>query len=93
MGFKIANSGDCQKSQFRCTSNFGTRLGGSVASKRVSKPMVFKMASSVDFPNSQIWCASNLVPVWVFPIHASHEEFLRIYSRSSGDPFLANSPS
>ena len=33
MGFKIASSGDCQNSQFWCTSNFGTRLGGSLAPK------------------------------------------------------------
>ena len=48
-GFKITSSEDCQNSQFWCTSNFGTRLGGSLAPKWVSKPMVFKMASSGDF--------------------------------------------
>ena len=31
--FKIASSGDCQKLHFWCTSNFGTRLGGSLAPK------------------------------------------------------------
>ena len=36
--------------------------------KRVSKLMVFKMASSGDFQNSQFWCApAILAPVWVFP--------------------------
>ena len=37
MGFKIASSGDFQSWQFWCTSNFGTRLGGSLAPKKVSK--------------------------------------------------------
>ena len=52
MGFKIASSGDCQNSQFWCTINFGTRLGGFLAPKSVSKPMVCKMASSGDLAKS-----------------------------------------
>ena len=37
-----------------CTSKFGTNLGGALAHKRVSKLMVFKIASSGDFQNSQL---------------------------------------
>ena len=59
MGFKIASSGDCQNLQFWCTSQFGARLGGSLAPTSVSKPIVFKMASFGDFQNSQFWCTSD----------------------------------
>ena len=51
MGFKISCSGDSRNMQFWGTSNFGTRLGGSLAAKRVSKPMACKMESSGDFQN------------------------------------------
>ena len=67
MGFKIASSGDCQNSQFWCTSNFGTRFGGSLAPKRVSKPTVFKMAGSGTFKARNFGAPSILVPVWVLP--------------------------
>ena len=53
---KNASFGNCQNSQFWCTSSFGTGLGGSLAPKRVLKPMVFKMASSGDFQNSPFGC-------------------------------------
>ena len=59
MGFNVESSGDCQNLQFWCTTNFGTRLGGSLAPKRVSKPMVFKTASYRDFQNSLFSCTSN----------------------------------
>ena len=42
IGGSGASSWNCQNSQVWCTSNFGIRLGGSLAPKRVSKPMVFK---------------------------------------------------
>ena len=63
MGFKIASSGDSQNSQLWCTSNFGTRLGGSLAPKRVSKPMVFKMERKT----RNFGAPAILVSVSVFP--------------------------
>ena len=48
MAFKIASSGDFQNPQFWCTSNFDTRLGGSLKRASKVKPMFFKVAMSGD---------------------------------------------
>ena len=58
-GFQNREFWGLPKFEIWCISNFGTRLGGSLAPKRVSKPMVFQMASSGDFQNLQLWCTSN----------------------------------
>ena len=58
-GFQNRKFWGLLKSQFWCASNFGTRLGGSLAPKRVSKAMAFRMASSGDFQDSQFWCTSK----------------------------------
>ena len=60
MGFKIASPEDFQNSQVWCTSSSGTRLGGSLSPKMVSKPMAFN--SRLDFCTPAILVHVRVVP-------------------------------
>ena len=72
----MANSGDFQTYPFWCTSNVGTRLGGSLAPKAYQTDG-FKMASSGDFQNWQSWCASSFWYTFrVFPIENNTSHFI-----------------
>ena len=59
IGLRIASSGDCQNSQFWCTSNVGTRLGGSLSQNPNHVLGTFKTCN--------LGAPTILVPVWVFP--------------------------
>ena len=67
-GFQNRKFGGLPNLEFWCSSNFGTRLGGSLAPEWVSKLIVLKMASSGDILKTRNFGAPPiLVPVWVFP--------------------------
>ena len=93
MGFKIMSSGDCQNSEFWCTSNFGTRLGGSLAPKRVSQNRWFSkwLAKLVILVHQQFWhpfgCFRHLEAhkpkIQKYPKKRAYTSFLEKFARTS----------
>ena len=65
MVFKMASSGDCQDSQFWCSSKFGMHLG--VSKKRFSKSEITKHAQDLHVPSdTKLLLTKNYSKIIIF---------------------------